>query len=322
MYYPYLYARREELLALREVAADLTAWGVAPVLEPATENPTELVRCLQVLKDHDAHCFLIINPSVHKFPDPAPEWLTAVQPFLAPAGPAHPVLQISSAAAAAQLPAFLAQFSGAQVAVSVRTTEVAPADLAKQLAGRAAMAFVHQAANPRAYLRAIPAAQAVEVEHAFTVQQRNADYDGQEWFTASHREFTREGRSGYSDFGPLPPTFNKGGGQAYAVVVHLTFVADDGDVWVEHFVSDSVERDDGNAPSKLGEAVAKIAARVASEPTKFAASEGLEEFLEQHSSGEMTSLGKSKRQQIKHHLRTISTVHVAPSAAWTPVVTP
>lgn len=78
-----------------------------------------------------------------------------------------------------------------------------------------------------------------------------SDHSGQEWFTPSHREFTREGRTGYSDFGPLPPTFKKVGGQAYAVVVHLTFVAEDGDVWVEHSVSDSIGRDDGNATSKI-----------------------------------------------------------------------
>lgn len=313
VYYPYLYARKEELLALRQTAADLTAWGVIPVLEPASVDPADLTRCLQILRNHGARCYLIINPSVHGFPNPAPSWYSAVQPFLAPAGPAYPVLQISSLAAAAQLPAFLTQFAAAPLAVSVRTVDVPPAALATQLAGRAATAFIHPGANPRAYLRAIPPAHAVEVESAFVVKPRNADYHGEEWFTASHRQFAVDGRAGYSDFGPLPPTFSEGGGPASAVAVHLTFLAADGDIWIEHFVSDSVERDDGNATSKLREAVAKVAARVTAEPSKFVPSDGLNLFRDQHRTGNMTSLGQSKRQQIMHHLHTTGTVNVPPA---------
>ncbi|NTW41074.1 MAG: sce7725 family protein [Cellulomonadaceae bacterium] len=252
------------------------------------------------------------------FPNAAAGWFTAVQPFLGPAGPAAPVLQISSAAHATQLPAFLARFAGAPVGISVRTGDVAPPDLAQAISGIPAISFIHPKANARAYLRTLPAAQAIEVEHAFNVQPRNADYHGQEFFTGSHRGYASENRTGYSDFGPLSPTFKVGGGQASAVAVHLTFLAEDGDIWVEHFVSDSVERGDGNATSKLREAVTKVAARVAATPSKFVRSDGLSMFFAQHQSGNMTSLGQSKRQQIMHHLHTAGMARTTPQATPTP----
>ncbi|WP_282945863.1 sce7725 family protein [Cellulomonas endometrii] len=303
MYFPYLFARQQELLALRALAGELTGWDIVPVLEPASVEPKDLARCLQELATHDAACYLVVNPSVHRFPDPAPRWSAAIAPYLAPHGPVYPVHQISNPQDVPALAGFLASHGGGRTAVSLRSALISPRALAAAVSALDSIVFVHEGVNHTAYLDALPTAQGVLVGHRLNVQARNADYAGDEWFTDANRAYLAERRPGYSDCGPLAPDFSERGGPASAVAIHLTYVSD-GDIWVEHFVSDSVTLNDGDNTSKLAEATAKVAARVAAEPTKFVRSAGLDMFLRQHAAQKPTNLPTSKRQQLMHHLHT------------------
>ena len=304
MYFPYLFARQQELLALRDLARELTDWDIVPILEPASTDPKDLVRCLKELAVHDAACYLVMNPSVHNFPNPAPaSWSAAVGQQVAVNSLVYPVHQISNTQDAQLLRGFLATHGADRAAVSLRSSQISPDDLAAAVDGLDVIVFVHDGVNHSAYLDALPVTQGVLVGHRLNVKPRNADYLGGEWFTDAHRSYTGQGRPGYSDCGPLAPTFNKSGGPASAVAIHMTYVQD-ADIWVEHFVSDSVTLDDGDNASKLGEATAKLSARVDAEPSKFVRSSGLKKFLDQHAMQKPTNLPTSKRQQVMHHLHT------------------
>lgn len=321
VYYPYLYARKEELLALRAVASELTKWDVVPILEPANPDPAGLVRCLETLKDHGATCYVILNPSKYALQSPDPAWSAAIAPYVAPNGPVLPMHQIKTVQSAPELQGFLNTYGSGQTAVSIRAAHISPQALKTSLNGRNTIAFLHEGASHNAYLQALPASQAVHVGHRFNVKARNADYNGDEWFTDAHRTYLSEHRPGYSDFGPVATDFKLSGGEASAAAIHLTYLASDGDIWVEHFVSDNVTRGVGNATSKLGEATAKVAKRVANDPPKFVSSLGLRMFLDQDARQSPTNLGQSKRQQIMHHLHT--TAIARPAVATTsPVGTP
>jgi hypothetical protein len=304
MYFPYFYGRQMELLALRDLALDLAGWGnTVPVIEPVMAKPGDLGRCLSALQEAGSPLYLIVNPSQGQFRDGVPDaWGERVGEFFPNASLLYPAYQVSTEDDVRTLQAFFQRFPDRRVAVVLRQPRMAPRDLAEQLADRDAISFIHTSANPRAYLEGIPAGKCVEVAASFNALARNADYSGSEWFSSSHLEFVSDGRPGFSDFGPLPTTFSLQGGQAGAAAMHLTYQNDDGTLWIEHFVSDTTDRDEGDATSKIAEAVLKIAAEVDMNPEKFVESAGLQTLL----ANQVLELGGNKRQQLVHHLTTVA----------------
>ena len=307
MYFPYLYGRRAELLALRDVAAHLTGWKTIPVIEPTNLSSGDVVRGLQELDSKGATCYLIVNPSQGEFENASSaSWLTAVGGFVANPAVVRPAFQVFKASDRGALRAFLRRHAGRDVGVVVRTAELPPADLAADLAASSALVFLHARSNPGAYARALPSGTSVEVAPRFNVQPRNAAYGGAEWFTSDHQTYRMAGLPGFSDFGPLPPTFSLTGGPAGAVAIHLTFEnVIDGSLWVEHFVSDSTDIGDGDVNSEMAEATKKVFDAVQADPAKFVVSPGLQAYLSQHTSRRPTNLTMNKRQQISHHLTTV-----------------
>ncbi|MEP7765024.1 sce7725 family protein [Sanguibacter sp. 25GB23B1] len=314
MYFPYLYGRGAELLALRDVSERLHDWNTVPVVEPTKIDGAALVRCLAGLRTGGARCHLVVNPSHGEFKAGIPAaWTTQMAGYIADQSVVIPTFQISAPSDGHGLSRFLADFAGREVGVVVRSADVGPANLAAALVGASARVFLHTSSNPHSFLSVSALVGAVPIENQFNVQARNADYNGSEWFTSSHRLFLDAKRSGFSDFTLLPNTFSDSGGPPGAVAVHLSYIAADGSVWVQHFVSDSVDVGDGDVGSKMAEVVAKIDSEINATPGKFVSSTGLAAFSRQHANSTPTGLATSKRQQIAHHLATVGSSFVAAS---------
>jgi len=250
--------------------------------------------------------YLVMNPTLGDFvvQENLDQWIESVTPHMTTASHIRPAFQITHDDDLENLASFLDGTHGREVGVIVRGAGVSPTELSAIRSGRLATVFLHKSSNPRSHLRVLPSNRAVVVEECFTEQARNADYSGEEWFTSSNLEFRREGRPGFSDFGPLPPFPKLGGGQIAAAAIHLTFKYIDGSIWIEHFISDSTERGDGNSTSKMREATARIYEEAMNNPDRFIANLGLRQFLNQHEEGRPTSLGTSKQQQLVHHMVT------------------
>jgi len=312
MYYPFLYGRQSELLALRDLPSEPSIWNhITPVIEPVNSVSGDLLRCLTKLHRLPTPVFLITNPHHENFrrPGTIQQWRQEIDHYVTGDGAiVIPAFQVSGPSAAEQLPLFIQEFPNRPLGLVLRTRDLTSAFLLKQIRGRDVTIFVHRAAKPRSYLKELPANQTVEVEENFIERARNADYSGIEPFSDSLTEFKKANRPGFSDFGPLPSTFKLGGGQPAAVAIHLSFADDDGDISLQHFVSDSTERGDGDRASKMSEAVAKVAAEHRDNPEKFVRSVGFRQYLDQHENAQPTDLATSKRQQISHHLETVATV--------------
>jgi hypothetical protein len=72
-------------------------------------------------------------------------------------------------------------------------------------------------------------------------RQKNADYDPVEAFSDLHVIYKDLGMSGFGDFLTVGDAYSEGGGPAYAVAIHLTFIDPDRDdeMYIYHFVSDT-----------------------------------------------------------------------------------
>src|SRR3546814_16744241 len=60
-------------------------------------------------------------------------------------------------------------------------------------------------------------------------RQRNADYPAMEEFSDLHVTYGDHGMAGFGDFLIVGDVYSEGGGTAYAVAIHLTFIDPDKD---------------------------------------------------------------------------------------------
>ena len=76
-------------------------------------------------------------------------------------------------------------------------------------------------------------------------RRRNADYPAMEEFSDLHVTYGDLGMAGFGDFLIVGDVYSEGGGPAYAVAIHLTFIDPDKDdvMYVYHFVSDIAARE-------------------------------------------------------------------------------
>lgn len=307
MYSPFLYGRQQELLALEDLAPELARDGrIVPLIE-GVKPPATLQRKLTVLRAAGAKVYLVANPSRGDLTSSAAQsaWQAALAPELADAAHVFPVFRESDGRGIAELTAFLGSYPSRRIGVLLTTNLIDPAALAAALSGLDYVVFFGPSVSAMSYLPFIPANRSLDVGDRFRGQARNADFAGltDEFFSNDLTTWRSVGRAGFSDFTLLTTTYTEQGGQAGAIVVHLSYMAG-GSLRVQHFVSDTTTR--GNDSVKWSELLQKIEDEVSASPGKFESTNGLDAYRTQHATGNYTNLATSKRQQLVHHLQTVS----------------
>jgi hypothetical protein len=305
MYFPYLYGRRFELLALRDLVGELPLAGTAaPILEPVKNNPNELKRCLQVLGAQQVQTVVIMNPRHGDFRDGDSAQIRAalVEDFAQ-----HPSLLpgfiCDQRSGMREITNFLARYPNRDVAVLYWGPHLTIDELRRVVTERRIRFHISLHGQLAADLRTIlPAGKAVEVRDRFNSLPRNADYNGSEYFTDGHLTF-RQGAVGYGDFSVIGSTYRESGGPAHAVAIHAIFRQNQtGQLWVEHFVSDDVDREVGSVESKYHQAAAKLVRAAARRRTEFGQNGGLAAYAADVQANYFPGLGENKRRQIRHHI--------------------
>ena len=110
---------------------------------------------------------------------------------------------------------------------------------------------------------------------------------------------------GYEHFGDyltIGETYQEGGGPAYAVAIHITYInsTNDDTIWINHYISDSNDSpsDPGN---KAREALRKLSHDI-STGNLPAQSEALNMLLEYYKNDRYPGLGMLKKLSMWHHL--------------------
>lgn len=113
--------------------------------------------------------------------------------------------------------------------------------------------------------------------------------------------------TGFGDFLIVGNEFHEGGGPAYAVAIHLTFIDPDKDdaMYIYHFVSKT--KDTPTDPAgKFGEALQKLIEKLESGDSKLLETTAIKEFRELHEKGHFPGLGYIKKLSMNHHIETIA----------------
>lgn len=155
---------------------------------------------------------------------------------------------------------------------------------------------------PQARWQQFPTDKLILLQDCFVKQERNADYLGQEFFTDSHHRVPHNA-AGIGDHICVGGQFKNGGSTPHAVAIHAAYVEpEDRDVWVEHFVSTDVTKDEGDVASKFVDAARKLTRAVRARPREFGDNRALREFRRMAREADYRGLGISKQLQMVHHI--------------------
>lgn len=305
MYFPFLYARQSELLALRSLLSGARSLDrIVPILEPVNADSAALVRCVEAYGVANQPVVVIINPDKHQLKDSKAS--TALAHSLAPVFKKYPSLipafRCNHTNKKAHVDAFLKAHQDRDVALlysKPTLTDPEVGSLAKNPKIRFHITIHGEVTAAQQGL--LPGSKLIEVRDNFRKQARNADYGGPELFTDHHKTYSA-GCVGFGDYAALGAGFQASGSTPYAVAIHAAFKhPKTHDIWVEHFVSDDIEKDVGDVASKYVQAATKLVTAAKKRPREFGTNPALDVYSEHATSSYFPGLPKNKEQQIGHH---------------------
>jgi len=301
MYYPFLRARQFELIALRELANERKTQGViTPIFEPVKESNNNLDLAHAAFFKKQQNAYLVVNPLVGKTKGDNEDYLSYIQ----------------EKGDGIYLPAFHYRNNAEYILKSIRDynlgdcmlicpNDISPdnGDFFNLVQGEQIRAVnVEDPGRNRALDRFLKGLNKtyIRLDDLFEKQVRNSDFldIDKHRFSEEHLYFKDEGFSGFSDYTVLPSEYTDGGSTPRAVVIHLTYLNDQNQIWIRHFTSESNDSI-ANVQGKFAQAAEKAVNYCRGHNIENSAIKELEDYYdEQHYPG----LGVIKKISIKNHL--------------------
>ncbi|MCZ8367797.1 sce7725 family protein [Flavobacterium sp.] len=305
MYYPFLRARQFELIALRELATEGATQGViVPILEPVKETHNNLNLAHKVFQEKGQSAYLVVNPKFGELAGDSQFYIEYLATFN------YEVF----------LPAFHYRNNAEYINQSIEQFGLTNCMLIcendiegddtnfKSIAELQAVSLitVNDPGRNRSLNRYIRGLQKgfVRLDDLFEKKDRNSDFlDVTEHrFSEEHIHYSTEGFEGFSDYTVLPSEYVEGGSTPRAVVIHLTYLNIQNEIWIRHFTSETNDSI-ANVQGKFAEAAAKAVNYCRQNGLSNSAITELETYFDtQHYPG----LGTVKKLSIKNHLLVLS----------------
>ena len=132
---------------------------------------------------------------------------------------------------------------------------------------------------------------------------RNRDYPPEEFFSDLHITYNRDGFDHFGDYLTIGEQYIEGGGPAYAVAIHLTYLKadDENTIWIKHYISDS-NFDTSDPANKAKEALDKLFVEQQSSSFPIPTTPALQELLNYQARNHFPGLGMLKKLSMWHHL--------------------
>lgn len=302
MYYPILRARQFELIALRELAENKkTQKFVTPILEPVRTSFNGLNIAHKILKQHKQFAYLIVNPEVGEtgYGVSYLEYLKKLgdDRVYLPAFRYDPEIQDN-----------IQQYNLNDCLLicddDIDDEDTNFKELAKQ--GEVSKFGIYGTNRNRSLVRYLKSLQkpCIRIDDLFKKEQRNSDYleiDAHK-FSEEHLYFNDEGFNGFSDYTIIPSEYNETGSMPRAVVIHLTYLKENEQIWIRHFTS-TTNDSQANVQGKFAEAAKKAVDFCKSEGLNNLAIRELTDIFNKH---HYPGLGVNKKIAIKNHILVVA----------------
>jgi hypothetical protein len=309
MYYPFLRARQFELIALRELALEEAIQGViVPILEPVKETSNNLTLAHKVFLEKGQTAFVVVNSATGGLTGDNFVYLDYLNSVDEGVFKAAFHYRTSPESNASYIMNCITKYNlNNCMLICQNDIEVDNEDL-KMIVESNAVNFinVHDPGRNRALNRYIGGLNKIfiRLDDLFEKQARNSDFLDifEHRFSEEHLYFDREGYQGFSDYTVLPSEYIDGGSTPRAVVIHLTYLNSQNQIWIRHFTSESNDSI-ANVQGKFAEAAAKAVNYCRQSGLSNSAISELESYYDnEHYPG----LGTVKKISIKNHLLILS----------------
>ena len=305
MYYPYFRGKQFELVLLREQAAFLASNNIHPILEPVKDNLSSLRKVLEEFAKNEVEFTLIVNPLVG-------ELKTSTQNILD--------LSADFASSGLSLGYIVnAQTNETQLASIVRanssynfsiihygfTEGQNLSSVTNKLSNIKEHIFIDGFAG-KLYQRHFKkdGISQILIRDGFKVM-KNEDYPDSEHFSELHITYANEGMDGFGDYLIVGDEYREGGGPAYAVAIHLSYLDKESDMYVSHFKSDRTGSPTDPA-GKFLEALEKLIIAIEKSNSLIYYSDACKEYKELYDKKHFPGLGYVKKLSMQHHLELVA----------------
>ncbi|MFS2187937.1 sce7725 family protein [Mucilaginibacter sp. Mucisp84] len=306
MYFPYLRGKQFELLALRELAAlPLESAKISPVIEPLKTDTRSILTMVKTIS-RDIKLHLIINPQYGEIKSGSKviaELVKALHNF----GYQNiiPAFIISTNRDLGLLKTFLTQFGFDSSGYSLlHLNQIAGIEELKTIVSSTNCKYnIIQVEHIFALRRNFPKQTLVYLSDPFNRQTKNADYVhiNDENFSTDHLYYEDEGFVGFGDYLTIGSAFIDGGRLPWAVVIHLTYLDEESNIRIKHFVSDSND-DDADTAGKFAEALSKLIDFIDDRKISTIATNAFRDLYER---GAYPGLGTIKKLSVMHHIELV-----------------
>lgn len=306
MYHPYFRGKQFELITIREAAPLLANAHFVPIIEPVRESLGGLEKALRAVGAAGGNAVVIVNPYHGDHREDGVGISALLEGFRGNDAIAAGILLKEDTIVADAMACYEKHKGHKMTFVHAGFTE------AKILAEKvgadltATRNVFLEAHCGKLYRKHFQGSCRILLRDGFK-RRRNADHMLLEEFSDLHVTYSEEGMNGFGDFLMVGDDYTEGGGPAYAVAIHLTFIDPDKDdaMYIYHFVSTT--KDTPTDPAgKFGEALKKLIAKLDSGTSKLRETSAIKEFRELHAKGHFPGLGYVKKLSMKHHIETLA----------------
>ena len=309
MYHPYFRGKQFELITIREMAPLLAQSNFAPIIEPVRESLGGLERTLKAICESNGRATVIVNPYHGDHGDDGTNISALLQGgFIGNDTISAGILLRSDTSFADAKSCFERHKGHHPIFVHAGFNE--PKGLAQYLAdglGASTHIFISSPADTL-YRRHFNGSTRILVQDGFE-RRKNADYvkNSPEKFSELHVTYGDLGMNGFGDFLIVGDVYSEGGGPAYAVAIHLTYIDSDNDdvMYVHHFVSTTNDTPTDPA-GKFAQALDKLISKLDTGNSKLLETSAIQEFRELHAKKHFPGLGYVKKLSMKHHIETLA----------------
>ncbi|RWJ43175.1 sce7725 family protein [Mesorhizobium sp.] len=309
MYHPYFRGKQFELLTIRETAKLMAEQNFVPVIEPVKESLGGLEKALKAICDAKGQAIVIVNPYHGDHQENGTGISQLLQQGLFGGAISAGILLRGNINLADAVTYHQAHLGHNPTFIHAGFTEQ------KGLAGylhdalpQTRHVFIEDHANTL-YRKHFEGSTRILIRDGFK-PRRNAEFAKipVEEFSELHLTFHSDlGMNGFGDFLMVGDVYSEGGGPAYAVAIHLTFIDPDADevMYIYHFVSTSNDTPTDPA-GKFGQALQKLILKLNSGTSKLLETSAIKEFRDLHAKGHFPGLGYVKKLSMKHHIETLA----------------
>jgi hypothetical protein len=309
MYHPYFRGKQFELITVRETAEVMARAGFVPIIEPVKGTLTGLDRTLKAVCEANGKAIVIVNPHHGDLAEDGDTISSLLEKnFLDKNGITAGILLKENTSILAAWECYEKHKAHSPTFIHAGFTEAKA--LAEKLGND--LAESHHVFFERhcgkLYRKHFKGSYRVLLRDGFE-KRRNADHQKVpvEKFSDLHVTFEEEDMNGFGDFLIVGDDFSEGGGPAYAVAIHLTFInTDDDDImYIYHFVS-STNDTPTDPGGKFAQALAKLITELDSGTSMLFESSAIKEFRLLGKNGHFPGLGSVKKLSLRHHIETLA----------------